>query len=285
MDIVTCEPAADARASHDTVANAPSTAAPVNRACLLTHASNRHRAATPVSVQSTSSPECFVASFPVDGCREHHTPHCDRRSQQAELRARFERDVVPLHERLYRRALRMSRHHADAQDLVQDTMVKAYASFHSFQPGTNLNAWLYRILTNVYISGYRRRQRQPAQYSMAYLTEQQLVSLGHRRPNGLPSAEDEALAALPDNEIQAAVRAMPEQFRAVVYCADVESLPYKEIAEILGIPIGTVMSRLSRGRRHLRGLLANRGGQGIVAEHIRASGSYERGDHHVVSSR
>lgn len=179
-----------------------------------------------------------------------------------------------MHERLYRRALRMSRHHADAQDLVQDTMIKAYASFQSFQPGTNLNAWLYRILTNVYISGYRKKQRQPTQYSIEYLTDQQLLSLGHRGPRGLPSAEDEALAALPDNEIQAAVRAMPEQFRSVVYYADVESLPYKEIAEILDIPVGTVMSRLSRGRRHLRGLLAHRGGQGVVAEDIRATASY-----------
>jgi RNA polymerase sigma-70 factor (ECF subfamily) len=246
---------------------------PVNRACLLIDSSNCHGAATPVSVQSTSSPECFVASFAVDGRRKHHTAQCDRRSQEAELRARFERDVVPLHDRLYRRALRMSRHHADAQDLVQDTMVKAYASFHSFQPGTNLNAWLYRILTNVYISGYRRSQRQPTQYSMEYLTDLQLLNLGHRGSRGLPSAEDEALAALPDNEIQAAVRAMPEQFRSVVYYADVESLPYKEIAEILGIPIGTVMSRLSRGRRHLRGLLAGRVGKDIVAEHIRVDAS------------
>ncbi|HYY00269.1 MAG TPA: sigma-70 family RNA polymerase sigma factor [Mycobacterium sp.] len=215
-----------------------------------------------------------MASFAADGRRKHHTPHCDKRSQEAELRARFERDVVPMYERLYRRALRMSRHHADAQDLVQDTMIKAYASFQSFQPGTNLNAWLYRILTNAYISGYRKRQRQPAQYSIEYLTDQQLLNLGHRGSRGLPSAEDEVLAALPDNEIQAAVRAMPEQFRAVVYYADVESLPYKEIAEILDIPVGTVMSRLSRGRRYLRGRLAHRGGQGVVAEHIRATASY-----------
>jgi RNA polymerase sigma-70 factor (ECF subfamily) len=109
---------------------------------------------------------------------------------------------------------------------------------------------------------------------MEYLTDQQLLNLGHRGSRGLPSAEDEALAALPDNEIQAAMRAMPEQFRAVVYYADVEGLPYKEIAEILGIPIGTVMSRLSRGRRHLRGLLAGRGGKVIVAENIRASAAY-----------
>ena len=274
MDIVTCEPATDTPASHHTVPHAPGTAAPVNRTCLLTDSSNRHGAATSVSIQSTSSPECFVASFAVDGRRKHHKSQCDRRSQEAELRARFERDVVPLHDRLYRRALHMSRHHADAQDLVQDTMVKAYASFHSFQPGTNLYAWLYRILTNAYISGYRRSQRQPTQYSMDFLTDQQLLDLGHRGSKGLPSAEDEALAALPDNEIQAAMRAMPEQFRSVVYYADVESLPYKAIAEILGIPIGTVMSRLSRGRRHLRGLLADRVGEHIVAEHIRASKSY-----------
>ncbi|MCV7332007.1 sigma-70 family RNA polymerase sigma factor [Mycobacterium cookii] len=265
------KPVADAPASPHTISNVPGTAAaPVRRACLLTDASKRHDADISVKPQSTSSAKCFAASSIVGNCRKHHPPRCEKRSHEAELRVRFERDVVPLQERLYRRALRMSRHHADAQDLVQDTMVKAYASFHSFEPDTNLNAWLYRILTNAYISDYRKRQRQPTQYSMEHLTEQQLVNVGHREPKGLPSAEDEALATLPDNEIQAAVRAMPEQFRAVVYYADVENLPYKEIAEILGIPVGTVMSRASRGRRHLRRLLVGRGGEGIAAEHIRA---------------
>ncbi|OBF47152.1 hypothetical protein A5787_10710 [Mycobacterium sp. 852002-50816_SCH5313054-b] len=166
--------------------------------------------------------------------------------------ARFEREVVPLREPVYRHALRMCRNHSDAKDLVQDAMVKAYSSFHSFTPHTNLNAWLHRIQTNTYINGYRRKQRRPIQYSTEEFTEQQLAA---HTWMGLRSAEDEVLAALPDCEIKAAMRALPIQLRSVVYYADVEGFRYKQIAEIMGTPNGTVMSRLYRGRRHLRRLL------------------------------
>jgi RNA polymerase sigma-70 factor (ECF subfamily) len=174
-----------------------------------------------------------------------------------ERTVRFERDIAALREPLYRRAMRICNNHADAEDLVQDTMVKAYSSFHAYAPDTNLKAWLYRILTNTYISGYRRKQRQPVQYSMEGITDAELAAHARRTSTGQVSAEDEALAALPDTEIMAAMQSLPEQFRAVVYYAYVEGFRYREIAEIMGTPNGTVMSRLSRGRQHLRRLLVD----------------------------
>jgi RNA polymerase sigma-70 factor (ECF subfamily) len=174
-----------------------------------------------------------------------------------EKAARFEREVMPFREPLYRQAMRTCRNHADAEDLVQDTMVKAYSSFHSFVPGSNLKAWLYRILMNTYINGYRRRRRQPVQFSTEGISDEELVAHAQRVPTGLVSAEEEALAALPDGEIRAAMLALPDQFRAVVYYADVEGFRYREIAAIMGTPTGTVMSRLRRGRQRLRALLDN----------------------------
>jgi RNA polymerase sigma-70 factor (ECF subfamily) len=168
------------------------------------------------------------------------------------------RDVTPLLGPLYWQALRMTRHHADAEDLLQDTLLKAYARFHTFQQGTNLKAWLYRILTNNYINAYRKKKRRPAQFPTEEITDQQLATHAQHTSTGLRSAEDEVLEALPDNTIRAAMQALPEQFRMAVYYADVEGLGRSEIAEVMGTPIGTVVSRLHRGRRQLRGMLGPR---------------------------
>ena len=175
-----------------------------------------------------------------------------------ERRARFEREVVPLSNLLYRQAFRMSKNHADAEDLVQETLMRAYTHFDSFRSDTNLKAWLLRILTNTYINGYRRKRRQPLHYSTEDLTDQDLTAANVRSSaSALRSAEDHALALLPDNDIKAAMQALPVQFRDAVYYADVEGLRYDEIAALMNSPRGTVMSRLHRGRRQLRTLLGD----------------------------
>lgn len=173
-----------------------------------------------------------------------------------ELSARFVRDAMPLIEPLYAGALGITRNPMDAEDLLQETMLKGYAAFHSFQDGTNLKAWLFRIMTNTWISSHRRAQRQVAEFLCDRLTDSQIAGVYRRSSSELRSAEDEVLATLPDDEIKAALMALPESFRMAIYYAYVQGFHYKEIAEIMQTPVGTVMSRLSRGRAQLRTLLA-----------------------------
>ncbi len=171
-------------------------------------------------------------------------------------KARFEQDVVPFMGQLYPAALRMTKNSSDAEDLVQETIAKAYAAFHQFRPGTNLRAWLHRILANTFINGYRKRRREPAAALGADLQGDWHIGTDPLAPPAR-SAEAEALDRLADSEILRALRDLPEDFKVAIYLADIEGYPYKEVAEMMGTPIGTVMSRLHRGRSRLREKLAS----------------------------
>jgi len=183
-----------------------------------------------------------------------HPPAAETDDERHE---RFERDALEYVNQLYGAALRMTRNPADAEDLVQEAYAKAYAAFHQYTPGTNLKAWLYRILTNTFINNYRKKQRRPQESSGEGVEDWQLHRAASHTSSEGRSAELVALDHLPDSDVTDALSSLPEDRRMVVYYADVEGMPYKEIAEVMGTPIGTVMSRLHRGRRQLRELLAD----------------------------
>jgi RNA polymerase sigma-70 factor (ECF subfamily) len=168
--------------------------------------------------------------------------------------ATFEQDAMPLAPQLYAAALRLTRNPADAEDLVQETFLKAYRAYGTFEAGTNLKAWLYRILTNTFINNYRRDTRRPQETDLGDLEDLYLFRrLSRESSTGdTGSAEDQLLDGLVESDIKEAIEALPENFRMVVLLADLEGFSYKEIADILDIPIGTVMSRLHRGRKALQ---------------------------------
>ena len=169
---------------------------------------------------------------------------------------RFERDALVFMDQLYAAALRYTKNPEDARDLVQDTYLKAFNSFHQFEEGTNLRAWLYRVLTTTFINTYRKDQRRP-QLASGELEDWQLAEAQSHTSDLGKSAEAEALENLPDSDIKRALQEIPEEFRIAVYLADVEGFSYKEIADIVDVPAGTVMSRLHRGRKQLREKLAD----------------------------
>ncbi len=193
--------------------------------------------------------EPALAENPVS---EENKAHFDK----SQLAQRFTQEALPLLDQLYAGALRLTRRSADAEDLVQDTYMQAFRKFHQYQAGTNLKAWMYRIMTNTFLNQYRSKTRRPQEETTAEISDSRQVQHSLHHQIGLPSAETVALERVPNETIQAAFDKLSDEHRAVVYLADIEQFSYKEISQILGIRLGTVMSRLHRGRNLLREELA-----------------------------
>lgn len=238
-------------------------APPVVEPCMSTSTLERPQTASPLAAApgAASARPAGGAGAAVrvhSEAMDDHEENADVSEEtEAQRRRRFEAEAMQYVDQLYSAAMRMTRNPQDAEDLVQEAYTKAYSAFHQYKPGTNLKAWLYRILTNTYINIYRKKQRQPQQANTETVEDWQMAQAAEHTSSGLRSAEAEALDHLPDSDVKDALQQIPEEFRLAVYFSDVEGFAYKEIAEIMNIPIGTVMSRLHRGRKLLRGLLTD----------------------------
>ncbi|MEX2487793.1 MAG: sigma-70 family RNA polymerase sigma factor [Nitriliruptoraceae bacterium] len=200
--------------------------------------------------QSSVSPAARVVDVPEDDASTERRVLTD-----LQRRERFEAEALPYLDRLYSAAIRYTRNPTDAEDLVQETIAKAFRAFHQFEPGTNLRAWLYRVLHTTYISMYRKAQRRPQESLQDEIDDYSLYDDVHRA--GGANVEREVLASITADEVKQALADLPETFRIAVYLADVEGFTYQEIAEIMDTPVGTVMSRLHRGRKTLQKALAD----------------------------